>query len=47
MTYKLVSSFPKDELYALFSQLQSSLVSISSNIAEEYGRQSTQSDIQD
>ena len=46
MTYQLVSSFPKDELYALSSQIKRSLVSIPSNIAEGYGRQSTQSYIQ-
>lgn len=44
--YKLVSSFPKDELYALSSQIKRSSVSIPSNIAEGYGRQSTQSYIQ-
>jgi four helix bundle protein len=46
MTYKLVSSFPKDELYALSSQIKRSSVSVPSNIAEGYGRQSTQSYIQ-
>ncbi|HQE34161.1 MAG TPA: four helix bundle protein [Flavobacterium alvei] len=46
LTYKLVASFPKDELYALSSQIKRSSVSIPSNIAEGYGRQSTQSYIQ-
>ncbi len=46
LTYKLVSSFPKDELYALSSQIKRSSVSIPSNISEGYGRQSTQSYIQ-
>lgn len=46
MTYELVACFPKDELYALSSQIKRSSVSISSNIAEGYGRQSTQSYIQ-
>jgi len=46
MTYKLVSNFPKDELYALSSQIKRSSVSIPSNIAEGYGRQSTQSYMQ-
>jgi four helix bundle protein len=45
-TYRLVYSFPKDELYALSSQIKRSSVSIPSNIAEGYGRQSTQSYIQ-
>jgi four helix bundle protein len=46
MTYALVSSFPKDELYAFSSQIKRSSVSIPSNIAEGYGRRSTQSYIQ-
>jgi four helix bundle protein len=46
MTYKLVSGFPKDEIYALSSQIKRSSVSVPSNIAEGYGRQSTQSYIQ-
>ena len=46
MTYSLVSSFPKDELYALSSQIKRSSVSIPSNIAEGYGRQTTQNYIQ-
>jgi len=46
LTYKIVSSFPKDELYALSSQIKRSSISISSNIAEGYGRQSTQNYIQ-
>lgn len=45
-TYQLVSTFPKDELYGLSSQIKRSSVSIPSNIAEGYGRQSTQSYIQ-
>jgi four helix bundle protein len=44
--YKLLSDFPKEELYALTSQIKRSSVSIPSNIAEGYGRQSTQSYIQ-
>jgi four helix bundle protein len=46
ITYKLVSQFPKEELYALSSQIKRSAVSIPSNIAEGYGKQSTQSYIQ-
>jgi four helix bundle protein len=46
LTYKSVSDFPKDELYALSSQIKRSSVSIPSNISEGYGRQSTQSYIQ-
>ena|SRR3989344_1434057 len=36
--YQTVSSFPKDELYALSSQIKRAAVSISSNIAEGFVR---------
>jgi four helix bundle protein len=36
--YSITSSFPKDELFALTSQLKRSAVSIPSNISEGYGR---------
>jgi four helix bundle protein len=39
--YKLSKSFPKDEAYGLTSQMRRCAVSIPSNIAEGYGRNST------
>jgi four helix bundle protein len=38
--YKLTSSFPKEEIYGLTSQIRRSVISISSNIAEGSGRAS-------
>ena len=39
--YRCSQSFPKNEIYGLTSQLQRCAVSIPSNIAEGYGRNST------
>ena len=44
--YKSTRSFPKEERYGLTSQIRRSAVSVPSNIAEGYGRKTTQEYIQ-
>lgn len=39
LVYKITRKFPQDERFGLSSQMQRSAVSISSNIAEGFGRQ--------
>ena len=39
--YKITRSFPKEEMYGLVYQIRRCAISIASNIAEGYGRQST------
>lgn len=44
--YRLTRKFPKDELFALVSQMRRAAVSITSNIAEGFGRGSMKEKIQ-
>ena len=44
--YEITKSFPKEELYCLASQIRRAVISISSNIAEGYGRYNFQENIQ-
>jgi four helix bundle protein len=42
LIYKITKDFPKDEMYGIVSQLRRAAISISTNIAEGAGRNSTQ-----
>ena len=44
--YRLTTSFPKDEVYGMTSQIRRAAVSIAANIAEGHGRESSGSFVQ-
>lgn len=44
--YKIVRTFPKEEMFALSDQMRRAAVSITSNIAEGFGRQTLKEKIQ-
>ncbi len=46
MIYKITKSFPKEETYSLIDQMKRCSVSITSNIAEGFSRQSKKEKIQ-
>ncbi len=46
MIYKLTKTFPKEETYSLVDQLRRAVVSITSNIAEGFGRQGYKEKVQ-
>ena len=43
LVYQLVSTFPKNEIFSLTNQIKRASVSVPSNIAEGYGRNSEKS----
>jgi four helix bundle protein len=46
LTYQITKTFPKSELYSLIDQMQRAAVSVTSNIAEGFGRQTYKEKIQ-
>lgn len=46
LIYKITRSFPKEEIFSLISQMRRCVVSITSNIAEGFSRQSYKEKVQ-
>ncbi len=46
LVYSATKTFPKDELFGIISQLRSAVSSISANIAEGFGRNTTKDKLQ-
>lgn len=46
LVYKITKQFPKDEIFGLVSQMRRAVISITSNIAEGFGRQGYKEKIQ-
>jgi len=46
LTYAITKTFPRSEIFGLQSQMQRAVISITSNIAEGFGRQSYKEKIQ-
>lgn len=46
LTYKITKKFPREEIFGLTNQMQRAAVSITSNIAEGFGRQGYKEKIQ-
>jgi four helix bundle protein len=44
--YRLTTSFPKDEVYGMTSQIRRAAVSVAANIAEGHGRENSGSFVQ-
>ncbi len=46
LVYKITKRFPKDEIFGLISQMRRAVISVTSNIAEGFGRQGYKEKIQ-